>query len=160
MEIDIKEKKNNPLFKRTEVHFIINHEGERTPNREIIRSEIADKLNVKKENIIINNIKSSFGIQKSVGYAKIYSTPKMVEKLERKHILKRNQVIDKTKDKKKEEEKKESEGEEKKIEVPKEDVKSTEEPIKKEESSDESKENEIKDDKSKIEAEKTEEKKE
>ena len=106
MEIEINEKKNNPLFNRTEVHFTINHEGEGTPNREIIRSEIADKLNVKKENIIINNIYSSFGVQKSKGYAKIYTNPKKAEALERKYILKRNKVDGKGK--KKEEDKKES----------------------------------------------------
>ena len=106
MEIEINEKKNNPLFNRTEVHFTINHEGEGTPNREIIRSEIADKLNVKKENIIINNIYSSFGVQKSKGYAKIYTNPKKAESIERKYILKRNKVDGK--EKKKEEDKKES----------------------------------------------------
>ena len=92
MEIEINEKKNNPLFNRTEVYFTIIHEGEGTPNREIIRTEIADKLNVNKENIIINNIHSSFGVQKSKGYAKVYSTPKKAESLERKYILKRNQL--------------------------------------------------------------------
>jgi small subunit ribosomal protein S24e len=105
MEIEIIEKKNNPLFNRTEVYFTINHEGEGTPNREIIRTEIADKLNVKKENIIINNIHSSFGVQISKGYAKIYTNPKKAESLEQKYILKRNKTGEK--EKKKEEEKKE-----------------------------------------------------
>jgi len=92
MEIEIDSKKNNPLFDRTEVHFTIQHEGEKTPNREIIRSELAEKLNAKKENIIINDIQSSSGIQKSIGYAKIYSSVKKAEEMERKHILKRNKI--------------------------------------------------------------------
>ena len=107
MEIEIDSKKNNPLFNRTEIYFTIQHEGEGTPNREIIRSELAEKLNAKKENIIIKNINSSFGVQQSKGYAKIYNSTKYSEKLERKHFLKRNQVSGKKeKEEKKEEEKK------------------------------------------------------
>ena len=92
MEIEIDSKRNNPLLNRTEVHFTIQHEGEKTPNRELIRSELAEKLNAKKENIIINDIHPSSGIQKSTGYAKIYSVIKKAEELERKHILKRNRI--------------------------------------------------------------------
>jgi len=158
MEIEINEKKNNPLFNRTEVHFTIIHEGEGTPNREIIRSEIADKLNVKKENVIINNINSSFGIQKSRGYAKIYSTPKNAENLERKYILKRNQATQK--DKKKDEDKKQPVKEKSKIEAPKGEDMISEPTNAKGETDDTAKENEIKEDKSKIASEKTEEKKE
>jgi small subunit ribosomal protein S24e len=93
MEINIDSKRNNPLLNRTEIHFSIQHEGEKTPNREIIKSELSEKLNVKKDNIIINNIYSSTGIQKTSGYAKIYSNIKMTKELERKHILKRNKII-------------------------------------------------------------------
>lgn len=158
MDIEINEKKNNPLFNRTEVHFTINHEGEGTPNREIIRSEIADKLNVKKENIIINNITSSFGIQKSRGYAKIYTSPKKAETLERKYILKRNQAIQK--DKKKDDGTKQSQKEEPKPGEKKEE-KDTSEPInQKEETADKSKETGVNDDGTKIDSEKNVEKKE
>ncbi len=122
MEIEIDSKKNNPLFNRTEVRFTIIHTSEGTPNREIIRSELAEKLNAKKENIIINNINSSFGIQQSTGYAKIYASPKKSEELERKYILKRNKATGKQQ--KKKEEKGESE---EKPEPPKEGEKSAEE---------------------------------
>ncbi len=155
MDIEINEKKNNPLFNRMEVHFTINHEGEGTPNREIIRSEIAEKLNVKKENIIINNITSSFGIQKSRGYAKIYSSSKKVDTLERKYILKRNQMIQK--DKKKDEGKKES-VEEKAVDSTK--VETEKEPASNEEETVDAPKEVNKEDKSKIEEEKTDLKKE
>lgn len=149
MDIEITEKKNNPLFNRTEVHFTINHEGEGTPNREIIRSEIADKLNVKKENIIINNITSSFGIQKSRGYAKIYSSPKNIENLERKYILNRDKITQK--EKKKEDESKKSNKEETNLEE-----KNTINQINKKESSDNLKDNELNKDDTKINSERTE----
>jgi small subunit ribosomal protein S24e len=107
MEIEIQSKKNNQLLNRTEVHFIIHHKGEGTPNREIIRSELADKLNVKKEKIMVDHMTSDFGIQNTVGYAKVYSSIEKAKDGERTHILQRNNVIAKEKPKK--EEKKEEE---------------------------------------------------
>lgn len=104
MEIEIDSKRNNPLLNRTEVHFTVKHEGEGTPNREIIRSELADKLNVKKENIVVNTIHSSFGNQEITGYAKVYSSLAKTKDLERDYILSRNKLIEsKPGDKKKEE---------------------------------------------------------
>jgi small subunit ribosomal protein S24e len=100
MEIEIDSKKNNPLLKRTEVYFTVKHIGEKTPNREIIRSELADKLNSKKENVVLNIIKPGFGINKTTGYAKIYSSLNNLKSLERNHILKRNKLIEVKKDKK------------------------------------------------------------
>jgi len=153
MDIEITEKKNNPLFNRTEVLFTIHHKGEGTPNREIIRSEIADKLNVKKENIIINNITSSFGIQKSRGYAKIYSSPKNIENLERKYILNRDKTTQK--EKKKEDESKKSNKGEIKQDTNKEE-KNTLDQTNKKELSDKSKDNELNKDDNKFDSEKTE----
>jgi len=95
MEIEINSKKNNPLINRTEVHFTINHKGESTPNREIVRSELAEKLNVKKEDVIVDNIHTSFGIQQIKGYAKIYNTVDNAKGWERSHILERNKLIEK-----------------------------------------------------------------
>lgn len=93
MEIEIDSKRNNPLLKRTEIYFTIKHEGEGTPNREIIKSELAEKLNVKKESIIVSSIDSGFGIQQVSGYAKVYSSDKKTKDLEPDYILKRNKLI-------------------------------------------------------------------
>jgi small subunit ribosomal protein S24e len=100
MEIEIDSQKNNPLLKRTEVYFTVKHTGEGTPNREIIRSELAEKLNSKKENVVVNIIKTSFGIQETTGYAKVYSSLESSKGIEREHILKRNKLGETKKDKK------------------------------------------------------------
>ena len=102
MEIEIDSKKNNPLLNRTEVYFTVRHEGERTPNREIIRSELADKLNAKKENIVLNTIHSGFGNQEITGYAKIYSSLTKIKEIEPEYILKRNKLIESKEKKQKE----------------------------------------------------------
>jgi len=95
MEIEIDSKKNNPLINRTEVRFTIRHKGESTPNREIVRSELAEKLNVKKEDVVVDNIHTSFGVQQIKGYAKIYNNVENAKGWERSHILERNKLIEK-----------------------------------------------------------------
>lgn len=121
MEIEIDLKKDNPLLNRHEIKFTVKHPGEKTPNREIIRSELAEKINAKKENIIIDYINSGFGIQESTGYAKIYNPTKFTEEIERKHILKRNKIISRK-------EKKEGAKEEKQPEAAEEKPKEEEKP--------------------------------
>ncbi len=102
MEIEIESKRNNPLLNRTEIYFTIKHEGEGTPNREIIKSELAEKLNVKKESIIVSTIDSSFGIQQISGYAKVYSSDKKTKDFESDYILVRNNLMEREKKAKKE----------------------------------------------------------
>ncbi len=151
MEIEIESKRNNPLLNRTEIYFTIKHEGEGTPNREIIRSEIAEKLNVDKDKVIVNTVQSSFGSQEISGYAKIYPSIEKSKGIERDFLLKRNKIIE-DKGKKKGEKAKEPvkpeskpikeemkeiteespDKEEQSVEEPKEE-KSTEEPPKQEE---------------------------
>jgi len=93
MEVEIQSKTNNPLLKRTEVHFTVHHESEKTPKRELVRSELAEKLNVKKENVIVNFMKSSFGSTDTVGYAKVYKSVKEAGTWEKKYALKRNNAL-------------------------------------------------------------------
>ena len=105
MEIEIDSKKNNALLNRTEVHFTVRHGEKGTPDRELIRNELAGKLNVKKEDVIVNYIHSGFGSQESTGYAKIYTSLDNAKGLEKRHILERNKLVEK-REKKKEEKKK------------------------------------------------------
>src|SRR4030042_7197977 len=121
MEIEIDSKKNNALLNRTEVHFTVRHGEKGTPDRELVRSEVAGKLNVKKEDVIVNYIHSGFGSQESTGYAKIYTTIENAKGLEKRHILERNKLVEKRekkKEKKKKAEKPPSKTEAKKPEAP------------------------------------------
>lgn len=115
MEIEIQSKNDNVLLGRTEVRFIIHHEGEGTPKRDLIKTELAEKLNAKKETVIVDFMRSHFGAQKTVGYAKIYASLEAAKAGEADPILKRNGLGTKKKPKKKEEKK---EGEEKPKEKP------------------------------------------
>jgi len=108
MEIEIQSKTDNLLLGRTEVHFVILHEGEGTPKRDLVRSELAEKLNAKKETIMVDFMRSSFGARKTVGYAKIYKSIEDTKAGEADPILKRNGLGTKKKPKKEGEEKKEA----------------------------------------------------
>lgn len=90
MEIEIQSKVDNVLLGRTEVRFTVLHEGEGTPKRELIRSELAEKLGAKKETIMVDAMHSSFGSRKTVGYAKIYNSIEDAKAREADPILKRN----------------------------------------------------------------------
>jgi len=105
LEVEVTSRRENPLLERTEVHFIISHDGERTPKRDVIREEIATLLNVKKERVVVDNVKPEFGWNKAKGYAKIYSSKKKAQEFEREHILKRNHLLEETKKKEKKEKK-------------------------------------------------------
>ena len=111
MEIEIEEKRENPLLYRKEIRFVVIHEGEGTPSRAIVKEELAKKLKEKTGNIIIDHIRSHFGSQKSIGYAKVYKSLDDAKKIEPEYIIKRNFE---TKEKKEGETKEEAEkGEEK-----------------------------------------------
>lgn len=101
MEIEITSKVNNVLLDRTEVHFTVTHKGEATPSRDIIRSELADKLNVKKEDVIVKTVHPSFGNHKMKGYAKVYSSPDKSKGLEPDYVLIRNKLMEKKEKEKK-----------------------------------------------------------
>ena len=90
MEIEIRSQRNNSLLQRTEIHFVIHHDGEGTPRRELVRSELADQLKTKKDHIIIDHMKSGFGIHQTIGYAKMYSSVEKAKQGEQKHLIKRN----------------------------------------------------------------------
>ncbi|MDH7507569.1 MAG: 30S ribosomal protein S24e [Candidatus Thermoplasmatota archaeon] len=101
MEIEIVSKKNNPLLNRTEIYFKIRHNGEKTPTRDIIKTELAEKINAKKEDVIVNYLHTTFGLQELHGYAKVYFSPDKLKGLEREHILIRNKLLQPKKTEKK-----------------------------------------------------------
>lgn len=103
MEIEVVEKRENKLLNRTEVRFKIIHTGQKTTERELVRSDLAEMFKVNKDRVIVDHIKSGFGVQESMGYAKIYKTVDDATKVEPKYILKRNRIVTgKEKDVKKE----------------------------------------------------------
>lgn len=95
MEIKIVEQRPNPLLKRTEYRFEVGHTAQSTPNREAIRVELAKDLNVPKDRVIVERMRSKFGTPKTVGEALVYASTDDAKAIEREHVLVRNKLIEK-----------------------------------------------------------------
>jgi len=94
MDIEITDRKDNPLLNRIEVYFRIEHQGEAVPKRANVKEKVASLMKAEKDRVVIDYIKSSFGAGESVGYAKIYSTRADAQAIENEHILKRNNLFE------------------------------------------------------------------
>ncbi len=94
MEIEIIDKREQPLLQRTEITYKASHPNEKTPGRDTVRAELAKLLKSKKENIVIDHQEPQFGKAETIGYAKVYTTTAILKAIERKHILKRNKLLD------------------------------------------------------------------
>jgi len=92
MDVEVMEKRKNPLLNRQEIRFKILHPKEPTPNRDSAREKIASENNVKKEQVIIDNLETTFGKSETIGYAKIYPSKEEAMKNERDYHLVRNRL--------------------------------------------------------------------
>lgn len=93
MDIEILSKRKNMHLSRVEIRFEIRHPGEPTPTREVVQGAIANILGVKKDAVVIDRVASVFGSGSSRGYAKIYPSREMCMRIERRPILRRNNII-------------------------------------------------------------------
>lgn len=103
MEIKIIEQKENPLLNRTRIKFEIHQDGEPVPSRLKVVGELSSKLKKDKELIIIRRLNADFGSSKVNGEAVIYSSKKVLERIESKYSLKRLESKTKSEEKPKEE---------------------------------------------------------
>lgn len=92
MELEIQNKRENPLLNRTEVQFIVHHPNSPTPNRNNVREELSKSMKVPKDRVVVDHMNSHFGVHDTKGYAKIYKSKEEAMKIERDYLLKRNKL--------------------------------------------------------------------
>lgn len=92
MDIEISERKQNPLLGRWEVRFVVHHPNEKTPSRDQIREKLAGQMSGKKGNIVVDSMNSVFGKGTTKGYARVYDDPAVLAKNEPHYLLKRNKL--------------------------------------------------------------------
>ncbi|MDO5862398.1 MAG: 30S ribosomal protein S24e [Thermoplasmata archaeon] len=92
MKMEITENKQNPLYKRSEVYFTIDHVGESTPGRNAVAEEVAKLTKSKRDCVVVTTVESVYGTGKSKGYAKVYESKEAALELEREYLLKRNGI--------------------------------------------------------------------
>jgi small subunit ribosomal protein S24e len=89
LDIEITKERENPLFDRNEITFNISNTGA-TPSRDEVKNKLVAMLNSRYELVVLSNLATEYGTQKTVGYAKIYSDAKRAEEVENDYIIERN----------------------------------------------------------------------
>lgn len=98
MEVKIVSKKDNPLLKRKEVQFIIEHKQGKTPVRLDIKRSIASELQVTDKLVFIKRMNTMTGTNTSVGFANVYASEAQAKLIEPEYIIKRNSPPEKPKE--------------------------------------------------------------
>ncbi|MCW3980622.1 MAG: hypothetical protein NWF11_04020 [Candidatus Bathyarchaeota archaeon] len=93
LKLKIVSRKQNPLLKREEVIFEVDHseEGE-TTSRSEIRRKLADILKSKVELIFVEKAETKTGTMTAKGEANAYETVDQAKLIEREHIIQRNEL--------------------------------------------------------------------
>jgi len=93
MKLNIVSKEQNPLTKRKEVTFRIEHaQTGGTPNRVEVRKQLATLLKTKLELVYLKHLETKTGTMVAVGEANAYDSIEQAQIMEPKHIIARNAI--------------------------------------------------------------------
>lgn len=99
MKVNITSKEQNPLLKRKEVTFSVDHsQNGGTPSRVEVGKQLATLLKTKLELVYVKNLETKTGTMTAVGEANVYDSIEQAKHLEPKHIIARNAVPEKPKE--------------------------------------------------------------
>jgi small subunit ribosomal protein S24e len=90
MEVKIISKKENPLLKRNEIKFTVEHTQSKTPARIDVKRSIAGALGISDKLVFIKRMKTLTGTSTAVGFANAYASEAQTKLIEPKYIIKRN----------------------------------------------------------------------
>jgi small subunit ribosomal protein S24e len=99
MQVKIISKKENPLLKRKEVQFKIEHgPNGKTPARLDVKRSVAAELQVNDQLVFVKRMKTLTGTTTAVGFANAYETAEQAKIIEPEYIIKRNSPPEKPKE--------------------------------------------------------------
>lgn len=91
MKVTITQQEYNPLLKRKEIAFEVDHKQTRgTPTRLEVRNALAETLKAKPEVVCVKRIETKTGTMIAVGEANAYDTVEQAKLIEPKYIIERN----------------------------------------------------------------------
>ncbi len=102
MEIKIISKKENPLLKRKELQFSVEHTQGKTPARLDVKRSLASELQISDKLVFVKKMKTMTGTSTAVGVANAYETEAQAKLIEPEYIVKRNSPPEKPKEEAKE----------------------------------------------------------
>ena len=90
MEIKILGQVYNPLLKRKEVKVEIAHSGAGTPDRFMIRKELASRLDAKLDNVYVVDVETRTGMEKTRCDVEVYDASERARKIVPNYVIDRN----------------------------------------------------------------------
>lgn len=90
MDVKIVSKKDNPLLKRKEIHFEVEHTQGKTPARLDIKRSLASALGTSEKLVFVKKMKTMTGTSSAVGSANAYESEAQAKIIEPGYIVKRN----------------------------------------------------------------------
>jgi small subunit ribosomal protein S24e len=102
MEIKIISQKENPLLRRKEVQFDVEHNTGSTPPRLEVRRAVATALKANVDLVFIKKFTTKTGTCTAAGTANLYETVDQAKLIEPEYIVKRNIPPEKPKEEAKE----------------------------------------------------------
>ncbi len=91
MKVTITQQQYNPLLKRKEIAFEVDHKQTRgTPTRLEVRNALAEMLKAKPEVVCVKRIETKTGTMIAIGEANAYDTAEQASLIEPKYIIERN----------------------------------------------------------------------
>jgi small subunit ribosomal protein S24e len=99
MDVKIVSSKDNPLLKRREVQFRIDHGPQsKTPARLDVRKALASELKLGEELVFVRDMRTLTGTGTAMGHANVYQTTAQAKLVEPEYIVKRNNPPEKPKE--------------------------------------------------------------
>jgi small subunit ribosomal protein S24e len=91
LKVKILSQRYNPLLKRKEVVFEVDHSQEgKTSSRPELRTGLADVLKTKADLVFVEKVQTRTGTMIALGEANAYDTLEQAKTVERDHIFERN----------------------------------------------------------------------
>ena len=101
MKVNIISKEQNPLLKRKEVIFRVDHaQNGGTPSRAEVSKQLASLMKTKPELIYVKNMETKTGQMVAVGEANVYDSIEQGKLVEPKHLISKNVLPAKSKEEK------------------------------------------------------------
>lgn len=91
MEVKVTSQKENPMLKRKEISFQVEHaQTGHTPSRTEVRKAIAAITKAHESVVLVRKFETKTGTQTAIGLANIYETVEQAKLIEPKYVIKRN----------------------------------------------------------------------
>ena len=89
-DIEIVERKKNPLLFREEIILKFRFQGP-TPSRKEVREAVVNFLGVNEDRVVIRKISQDYGMTEVSVLVMLYDTPEKAREIEPKHIIARHE---------------------------------------------------------------------